>query len=128
MPYFGGVLDIKRDTKQYKNKVYETGARTFLVTEVYIQISRSCQIFNRRCLVYFTGQRYVARKNTKPAQIPREHSDKDEEESVSTSEAGTNSQQDISDEKSSASFVTVEEKRLASLPKEIWIEKQKNHT
>ena len=23
-PYFGGILDIRRDTKQYKNKVYET--------------------------------------------------------------------------------------------------------
>ena len=33
MPYFGGVLeDIRRDTKQHKNKVYEMGTRTFLVT------------------------------------------------------------------------------------------------
>ena len=40
--YFGGILDIRRDTKQYKNKVYETGTRTFFITELYRHIPRSC--------------------------------------------------------------------------------------
>ena len=44
--YFDGLLDIRRDTKQYKNKVYETGARAFLVTKLYGHIPKSCQIFN----------------------------------------------------------------------------------
>ena len=111
MPYFGGVLDIKRDTRQYKNKVYETGTRTFIGTELYRHIPRSCQIFNKWCLVYYTGQPYTARKT--PAEIPKDHPDKDEEELMSTSEAGTNSQKDNPDEESSASFVTVEEKETS---------------
>ena len=44
--YFDGLLDIRKDTKQYKNKVYETGARAFLVTKLYGHIPKSCQIFN----------------------------------------------------------------------------------
>ena len=62
--YFGGILDIRRDTKQYKNKVYQTGTRTFIITELYRHIPRSCRLFNRWCLVYYTGQPYSARKKT----------------------------------------------------------------
>ena len=105
--YIGGILDIRRDTKQYKNKVYETGTRTFFVTELYRHIPRSCRIFNRWCLVYYTGQPYSARK--KPVNI-QEKSDTDDEESMSTSDAGAISRKDASDEESSASFETVEEK------------------
>ena len=50
----------------------------------------------------------------KPTNI-REKSDKDDEESMSTSGAGTNFQKDNSDEKSSASFETVEEKDTGCL-------------
>lgn len=57
-PYIGGALDIRRDIKQYKSKVNETGSRTFLVMELYRHIPRSCRIFNRWCLVYYTGQPY----------------------------------------------------------------------
>ena len=57
-PYIGGALDIRRDTKQYKSKVCETGSRTFLVTKLYRHIPRSHRIFNRWCLVYYTGQPY----------------------------------------------------------------------
>ena len=106
-PYFGGILDIRRDTKQYINKVYETGTRTFLITELYRDIPRSCRIFNKWCLVYYTEQPYSARKKPSDIQVK---SDKDDEESMSTSEAGTNPQKDNSDEESSASFGTVEEK------------------
>ena len=105
--YFGEILDIKRDTKQYKNQVSETGTRTFFITELYIHIPRLCRIFNRWCLVYYTGQPYSARK--KQTNI-REKSDKDDEESVSTSKAGINLQNGNSHEESSASFETVEEK------------------
>ena len=34
LQYFGGVLEIKRDTKEYKTKVYQTGTRTFLISEL----------------------------------------------------------------------------------------------
>ena len=106
--YFGGILDIRRDTKQYKNKVYQTGTRTFIITELYRHIPRSCRLFNRWCLVYYTGQPYSARKKT----TEPEKLDKDDDESMSTSDAGENSQNDNSDEESSASFETVEEKDI----------------
>ena len=76
------------------------------MTEIYRHIPRSCRIFNRWCLVYYTGQPYSARKKPSDIQVK---SNKDDEESISTSEAGTNSQKDNSDEESSASFETVEE-------------------
>ena len=91
--YFGGILDIRRDTTQYKNKVYQTGTRTFIITELYRHIPRSCRIFNRWCLVYYTGQPYSARKKT----TEPEKLDKDDDESMSTSDAGENSQNDNSD-------------------------------
>ena len=90
--YFGGTLDIRRDTKQYKNKVYKMGTRTFFITELYRHIPRSCRIFNIWCLVYYTGQPYAARN--KPTE--REKSNKDDEKSMSTSDAGANSQKDNS--------------------------------
>ena len=34
LQYFGGVLEIKRDTKQYKTKIYQTGTRTFTISEL----------------------------------------------------------------------------------------------
>ena len=76
VPHFGGVVDIKRETKQFKNKVYEMGARTFLITELYRHIPRSSQIFNIWCLVYYTRQPYLTRKKQTNIQL----SDKDGEE------------------------------------------------
>ena len=113
-PYFGGVLDIKRDTKQYKNKVYETGTRTFLVTELFQHIPRSCRIMNRWCLVYYTGQPYTARKpqTEMESRQNNEPSNSDKEESMSTSNTDSNSQKDLSDDRSDASFQTVEEKDI----------------
>ena len=104
---FGGILDIRRHMKQYKNKVYETGTRTFFITELYKHIPRSCRIFNRWCLLSYAGHPYSVRK--KQTNI-RGKSDKDDEESMSTSEAATNSQKDNTDAEFSASFETVEEK------------------
>ena len=46
----------------------------------------------------------------KPTEIQRTNLGKDEEELMSTFQTVTNSQKDVSDEESSASFVTVEEK------------------
>ena len=34
LQYFGGVLEIERDNKQYKTKIYQTGTRTFTITEM----------------------------------------------------------------------------------------------
>ena len=104
-PYFGGVLDIRRDNKQYKNKVYEMGTRAYLVTELYRHIPRSCRLFNRWCLVYYTGQPYSVRK--KPTQ---QDNDKNDEETMPSCDAGSNSENGNSDVESSLSFVTVEEK------------------
>ena len=104
-PYFGGVLDIRRDTKQYKNKVYEMGTRTLSVTELYRHIPGSCQLFQRWCLVYFTGQPYSARK--KPTQ---QENDKNDEETMPSCDAGSNSENGNSHVESSLSFVTVEAK------------------
>ena len=104
-PYFGGVLDIRTDNKQYKNKVYEMGTRAFLVTELYRHIPRSCRLFNRWCLVYYTGQPYSVRK--KPTQ---QDNDKNDEETMPSCDAGSNSENGNSDVESSLSFVTVEEK------------------
>ena len=53
LQYFGGVLEIKRDTKQYKTKVYQTGPGTFLISELYKHIPRSCHIMNRWCLALY---------------------------------------------------------------------------
>ena len=39
-PYFGGFLDLRRDTKEYKNKVSKTGARTCLASDLYNQIPK----------------------------------------------------------------------------------------
>ena len=86
--------------------MYQPETRTFIITELYRHIPRSCRIFNRWCLVYYTGQPYAPRK--KPTEP--EQSDKDHEESMSTSDAGENSQKDNSDEEYSASFEKVEEK------------------
>ena len=105
--YFGAILDIKRHTKQYKNKVHETGTRTFFITELYKHIPRSCRIFNRWCLLSYAGHPYSVRK--KQTNI-RGKSDKDDEESMSTSKARTNSRKNNSDEESSTTFETVEEK------------------
>ena len=112
--YFGGILDIRRDTKQYKNKVYQTGTRTFIITELYRHIPRSCRIFNRWCLVYYTGQPYTARKAQTPIESRQnnEPSNSDKEESMSTSDTESNSQKDLSDDRSDASFETVEEKDI----------------
>ena len=60
---FGGILDIRRHMKQYKNKVYETGTRTFFITELYRHIPRWCRIFNRWCLVCYTGNHTQPEKN-----------------------------------------------------------------
>ena len=54
-PYFGGVLDVRRDTKQYKNKVYETGTRTFYCDKLFKHIPGPCWLFNRWSLVHYTG-------------------------------------------------------------------------
>ena len=53
LQYYGGVLEIKRDTKQYKTKVYQTGPGTFLISELYKHIPRSCHIMNRWCLALY---------------------------------------------------------------------------
>ena len=120
MQYFGGVLEIKRDTKQYKTKIYQTGTRTFTITELYEHIPRSCRIMNRWCLFYYIGQPYTARK---PKDQMQKHqngqSDLDKGESMSTSETDTNSQKDLSDEGSDASFETVEERDVGFSSKRI---------
>ena len=113
LQYFGGVLEIKRDTKQYKTKVYQTGTRTFLISELYEHIPRSCCIMNRWCLVYYTGQPYTARKNqTQMESRQNEPSNSDKEESMSTSDTDSNLQKDLSDERSDATFDTVEKKDI----------------
>ena len=55
-PYFGGFLHLRRDTKEYKNKVSETGARICLVSDLYNQIPKLCWIFKWSRLVYYTAQ------------------------------------------------------------------------
>ena len=60
--HFSGVIDVRKDTSSYKEKKYEIGSRTFMITELYDHIPRSHRIFNRWCLVYYTGQPYTARK------------------------------------------------------------------
>ena len=60
--HFSGVIDVRKDTSSYKEKKYETGSRTFMITELYDHIPRSHRIFNKWCLVYYTGQPYTARK------------------------------------------------------------------
>ena len=118
--YFGGVLEIKRDTKQYKTKIYQTGTRTFTVTELYEHIPRSCRIMNRWCLVYYTGQPYTVRKSKEQTEINQNgQSDPDKEESMSTSETETNSQKDLSDGGSDVSFETVEERDVGFSSKRI---------
>ena len=107
--HFGGVIEVRKDTSSYKEKKYETGSRTFLITELYDHIPRSHRIFNRWCLVYYTGQPYTARKPKTQIIQQTGHSDSDKEESMSTSEAGANSQKGDSDEESSATFETVAE-------------------
>ena len=108
--HFGGVIDIRKDTSSYKNKRYETGSRSFIITELYEHIPRSHRIFNRWCLVYYTGQPYSARKPKNQTDNQKQQPDSDKEESMSTSETEGNSQKGDSDEESSASFKTVEEK------------------
>ena len=113
LQYFGSVLEIKRDTKQYKTKVYQTGTRTFLISELYEHIPRSCHIMNWWCLVYYTGQPYTARKTqTEMEHRQNEPSNSDKEEPMSTSDTDSNSQKDFSDDRSDASFETVEEKDI----------------
>ena len=114
LQYFGGVLEIKRDTKEYKTKVYQTGTRTFIISELYEHIPRSCRIMNRWCLVYYTGQPYTARKpqTQMESRQNNEPSNSDKEESMSTSDTESNSQKDLSDDRSDASFETVEEKDI----------------
>ena len=60
--------------------------------------------------MYYTGQPYSARKPKTQINKQQENSDSDKEESMSTSETGTSSQRGDSDEESSTSFQTVEEK------------------
>ena len=75
---------------------------------------------NRWCLVYYTGQPYTARKPKDQTQIHQNgQSDPDKEESMSTSETDTNSQKDLSDEGSDASFETVEERDVGFFSKRI---------
>ena len=75
---------------------------------------------NRWCLVYYTGQPYTARKPKDQTQIHQNgQSDPDKEESMSTSETDTNSQKDLSDEASDASFETVEERDVGFFSKRI---------
>ena len=70
----------------------------------------SHRIFNRWCLLYYTGQPYAARKPKNQINMQQAgHSDSDKEESMSTSETGANSQKSDSDEESSATFETVAE-------------------
>ena len=85
--------------------MYQTGTRTFIITELYRHIPRSCRIFNRWYLVYYTGQPYAPRKKPTEPEQP----DKDHEELMSTSGAGEDTQKDNSDDESSASFEKVEE-------------------
>ena len=110
--HFRGVIDIRKDISSYKQKRYETGSRTFIITELYEHIARCHRIFNRWCLVYYTGQPYSGRKPKTPINKQQENSDSDKVESMSTSEAGTKLQKDDSDEVYSASFQTVEEKNV----------------
>ena len=113
LQYFGGVLEIKRDTKQYKTKVSQTGTRTFLISELYEHMPRSCRIMNRWCLVYYTGQPYTTRKNqTQMESRQNEPSNSDKEESMSSSDTDSDSQKDLSDERSDASFETLEERDI----------------
>ena len=88
----GGVIEVRKDTSSYKNKSYETGSRSFIITELYEHIPRSHRIFNRWCLVDYTGQPYSARKPKKQTVSQEQKPDSDKEESMSTSETGTNSQ------------------------------------
>ena len=61
--HFGGVIDVRKDTSSYKEKKYEIGSRTFMITELYDHIPRSHRIFNTWCLVYYSGQPHTARKS-----------------------------------------------------------------
>ena len=60
--------------------------------------------------MYYTGQPYSARKPKNQTVNQEQQPDSDKEESTSTSETEGNSQKGDSNEESSASFQTVEEK------------------
>ena len=45
--HFGVVIDIRKGISSYKEKRYETGSRSFIITELYERIPRSHRIFNR---------------------------------------------------------------------------------
>ena len=74
--------------------------------------------------MYYTDQPYSARKPKTQINKQQENSDSDKEESMSTSEAGTNSQKGDSDEESSTSFQTVEEKDVGFSSKTNWQEER----
>ena len=75
---------------------------------------------NRWCLVCYTGQPYTARKPKDQTQIHQNgQSDPDKEESMSTSETDANSQKDLTDEGSNASFETLEERYVGLSSKRI---------
>ena len=65
---------------------------------------------NRWCLVYHTGQPYTTRKpqTQMESRQNNEPSNSDKEESMSTSDTESNSQKDLSDDRSDASFEIVE--------------------
>ena len=120
MQYFGGVLEVKQDTKQYKTKVYQTVTRTFTITGLYQHIPRSCRIRNRWCLVYYIEKLDAVRKPKTQAEICENgQSDPDKEESMSTSETDTKLQKDLSDDGSDASFETVKEKYIGFSSKSV---------
>ena len=81
-----------------------------MITDVYAHITRSHRIFNRWCLLNYTGEPYAPRKPKNQINMQKAgHSDSDKEELMSTSETGANSQKGDSDEESSATFETVAE-------------------
>ena len=63
--HFGAVIDVKKDISPYKNKRYEMESRSFIITELYEHLPRSHRIFNRWCLVYYTGWAVTLGEKTK---------------------------------------------------------------
>lgn len=107
-PCTRNMVEWERENLIYKEDL----AFVPIITELYENIPRSYIIFNRWCLVYYTGQPYSKMKPKNQTDRQEEHSDSDREESMSRSETGANSQIGNSDDKSSASFKTVEEKNV----------------
>ena len=107
-PCTRNMVEWERENLIYKEDV----AFVPIITELYENIPRSYIIFNRWCLVYYTGRPYSKMKPKNQTDRQEEHSDSDREESMSRSETGANSQIGNSDDKSSASFKTVEEKNV----------------